>query len=53
MDKDDLLYLNVKRWREVRDQWQNHNKEYSKRYQDSYDILDGLYNQAQGKLNRG
>uniref|UniRef100_A0A336MMH7 CSON003066 protein n=1 Tax=Culicoides sonorensis TaxID=179676 RepID=A0A336MMH7_CULSO len=48
--RDDLLYLNLKRWREVRDLWQNNNEEYSKRYQDSYDILDGLYNQSQGKI---
>ncbi|XP_063710043.1 protein lin-37 homolog [Culicoides brevitarsis] len=50
LDNEELLALNIKRWREVRDNWQTHTKEYSKRYQDSYDILDGLYNQSQGKL---
>lgn len=34
----------MQRWQAIRLHWQTHNKSYDRRYADSYELLDGLYN---------
>uniref|UniRef100_U5EU33 Putative myb-interacting protein 40 n=1 Tax=Corethrella appendiculata TaxID=1370023 RepID=U5EU33_9DIPT len=43
VDRKSLMKQNLKRWRDIRQQWNAHSKEREKRYQPSMDILDAIF----------